>query len=245
MYGFKRVLFLVVAGLLVFASRASASTIFQDDFESDSATLCGNTSEQKLPGPPEVGGTWQSDYPTGTVRFLDVVNDTTPYSGTAGTNKYLKIKRNDDSTPHAGAWAALASATPTASAIVEEDFDYQLRSAGSNQGTDIGFNNSAPDAWTGGLFQVLFSPDGSMQYYDNNSATYHSLSTTFTVDQWQHVTVTLNTANRTFSLQVGTQAASGSWTAPDQQFQTAYFIPDTSANRVLHRQRHDQRVGHS
>lgn len=233
MYGFKRVWFLVVVGLLAFASRTSATIIFQDDFQSDSATSCANNTVDTDPaiGTSDVGGSWTAYEPTGTTRFINVVNDAVPYASpyVAGSNNYLKVKRNDTASPTPRAWQSVSSAAATLNTVVNDSFDFRLRTDGTTadppQSGIVAFYNSGVDTFSNGLFQLLFNLDGSMSYYDYGDDSTHNLTTTHAPDAWNNVSIAMNTSAQTFTVTVGTGSdTTGSWGGAQHQFQTSVFM---------------------
>jgi hypothetical protein len=235
MFGSKRVSVLVVLGLMVFASQAAATTLFWDDFQSDPAGYSSNESENRDPviTGTDVGTSWISqEYRR---RCVNVCDDVTPGLQDAhGTNKYLRLKRDDAANPHPQAIGVLVNPEQTLNALVEVKYDLYYRTAGGDQDLGVTLIDSTT-VGAGRLFDVYFrSPDpgnidsGTTQYYEDAGG-YHSWGLTFTPNTWESVTTIVNTADQTFSIQVGARTpVTGSWSGTLHQLQSIAFVPDTS-----------------
>lgn len=211
-----------------FSPPSGGSTIFRDDFQSDSATISGSAGQfNPAIGAGDAGGVWTMieapDEP-----FIQVVNDNAPWSGIAGTNNYVAIERQSghmDARLRAQGWNSeeLRDGTLKVSLSIYVP-------SGNNSGAAItGWDDNGwiEPWWENRAFDTYFNPDGTVSTYDGNG--YVSTGLTYDLDAWQEVTITADLAACTFSIDIEGNMASGFiWTSGSKTIKSLTFMPDSS-----------------
>ncbi|MEX0641103.1 MAG: hypothetical protein WD468_00300 [Pirellulales bacterium] len=196
-------------GLLVIAPAADADILFWDDFQSDTAGTQPTTSNlNPVIGAGDIGGSWTIRENNG--AHIQVLNDTVPANGIAGTNNYVETTRlssnsaANSSRLHATGW----DPAETANQLVQLDFSlyqtfnestgggnltlnlYDAAPPGSNTDTgttgavaltNMDFAASIPDSqWVD--VQLIFNTSDTLTLIGPGSVSYGPQTYSFTVD---------------------------------------------------------------
>ena len=186
------IIVLVMGG---FASVATAATtVFQDDFESDTAGASGDLDP--VIGTGDVGGTWLITE-AADVNLVQVRNDAGYQNPSGGTN-VLRIDR-PSSSGSGMAWAYGWNPNDTTCGVVQLDFDVYV----PTNGTQVSYlvTDETSTVWTQQGPQVRFLGNGDIYYYRGWPQTDTGMNGV--LDAWQHVTLSIDVVNSNFDLTVG------------------------------------------
>lgn len=228
--------FAVVLSLVAAVQTANAVVIFQDDFQSDTATLrTYNDGDDFDPviGAGDVGGAWNIPGHDATYPFLtQVTNNVTPWdwNSAAGDNNYLTTERPASSYRGTAQVVGLSAALSEDKVVVYSGsmFVPSKATAGmSVSAWDTDLSSDTPD-YTQRAFDFYFLPaTGYIAYYDGaNWIEPNTLA--FTKDTWQDFKVTADMAAKTYTIDVEGNTMTANWVGPANAIQSLWLNPDTN-----------------
>ena len=188
------ILMLVMALMMGgFASVATATTVFWEDFEDDTI---GNNNPIIRTAEGNIGGLWSvpedDSAMVGVRNYGDILDP--PITDT----RYLEINRTAAGDT-GNAWAFDWTPGDTAGKIVQIDFDVYV----PTNGTQVSYlTTSATDTvWEVEGPKVHFLGNGDIAYYTSWPQTDTGIDGV--LDEWQHVTLVIDMSSQTFDLKVG------------------------------------------
>lgn len=205
----RKLLIMVSVGLLLLASQADATVIFQDDFEGYTAASTWPTgSPDRDPGTPPIGGVaWSVNEPTATycVQVLNIAAGGTS-AGPHGGSNYLQTNFMAENNRA----AAMISTTNQTLVATNKNLTLDMW-VFKNQGTYIGDDrliglDAVPGLTTGRAFDLIFKSDGTLDY---NDGTQKATGLASPVNTWQHLIVTANFATHTYDVALGAYSVNG------------------------------------
>ncbi len=188
------VLVLVVGSLLYFSSPASATTIFQDDFESHTGRIV-TVGDQLSSLVPLIGESYTTTLANESGVPAVIADVTTaPGPGETNSGNFVDLKTLSYN------WANISAVNQSAiqGKVVEFKYDVYVESGVAPQaGLDIGTHMGQ---WYGSGWNIILSTNGDVWYYDT---TYHKAGT-FAAGSWVPVCVVADYGAKTFDATVGT-----------------------------------------
>jgi hypothetical protein len=217
---------IALIGLIALAAVSRGSTIFQDDFESATATNTWlNASADADPSAVSAGGsTWTTieteDYnfqvqnqpashsspnPAFNTNFGQQYLHTYWANGTSANNDGNHAPTREAVVAFSGADQAEMIGAGKVSVDVQQ---YNATLDGYNGSLSIiGWDNSAGVHTSGRVFDIVFKQDNSVTYWDGTEHTIAGL--TMPHNAWTNVNITADFGAQTFSITVGANTVSG------------------------------------